>query len=101
MAIGQLSGVSVDLATALAEQLGVGVELVVVAAAAKSVEVVRGGQADIGFFAIDPLRGEGICFSAPYVLIEGAYLVRADSRLADNAQVDRAGTRVMVGRGSA
>ena len=100
-ATGQVLGVSVDLATALAEQLGVGVDLVVVDAAAKSVEVVRGGQADIGFFAIDPLRGEGIRFSAPYVLIEGAYLVRNDSRLADNAQVDRAGTRVMVGRGSA
>jgi polar amino acid transport system substrate-binding protein len=100
-ATGQAMGVSVDLATGLAERLGVPVELVVVDAAAKSVEVVRGGQADIGFFAIDPLRGEGIRFSAPYVLIEGAYLVRNASPLTDNAQVDRAGTKVMVGRGSA
>jgi polar amino acid transport system substrate-binding protein len=35
------------------------------------------------------------------LLIEGAYLVRQASPLSDNAQVDRAGTRVMVGRGSA
>jgi polar amino acid transport system substrate-binding protein len=62
---------------------------------------VKGGDADIGFFAIDPLRSDGIRFSAAYVLIEGAYLVRQDSALTDNAQVDRAGTRVMVGRGSA
>ena len=58
-------------------------------------------QADIGFFAIDPLRSDGIRFTAPYVLIEGAYLVRNDSPLTDNDEVDRAGTRVMVGKGSA
>jgi polar amino acid transport system substrate-binding protein len=98
---GQVSGVSVDLARALAEQLGVGIDLVVVDAAAKSVETVKGGQADIGFFAVDPLRSEGIRFSAPYVMIEGAYLVREGSSLKDNAEVDRPGTRVMVGRGSA
>lgn len=98
---GEVSGVSVDLARSLAEQLGVEAELVVTDAAAKSVVTVRGGQADIGFFAVDPLRSEGIAFSAPYVLIEGAYLVRNGSPLTDNGQVDRAGTRVMVGRGSA
>ena len=100
-ASGQVLGVSVDLARALAEHLGVGLELVVVDAAAKSVDTVKNGQADIGFFAIDPRRSEGIRFSAPYVLIEGAYLVRQTSALTDNSQVDRPGTRVMVGRGSA
>ena len=100
-ATGRAQGVSVDLATALAEQLGVGVELMVFDSAAKSVEAVTGGKADIGFFAIDPLRGQGIRFSAAYVLIEGTYLVRRDSALTDNAQVDRPGTRVMVGKGSA
>lgn len=98
---GQVAGVSVDLARALAEQLGVAVELVVFDAAAKSVEAVKSGQADIGFFAIDPLRSDGIAFSAAYVLIEGAYLVRQGSALTDNAQVDLPGTRVMVGKGSA
>ena len=97
----QARGVSVDLATALAAELGVPLELVVVEAAAKSVETVKTGQADIGFFAIDPLRSDGIRFSAPYVLIEGAYLVRQASPLTDNVQVDRTGTRLMVGRGSA
>jgi polar amino acid transport system substrate-binding protein len=100
-ALGQAVGVSVDLAQSLATQLGVPLELLVFDAAAKSVEMVTSGQADIGFFAVDPLRGAGVRFSAPYVLIEGAYLVRADSALTDNAQVDRPGTRVMVGKGSA
>ena len=47
------------------------------------------------------MRGAGIAFTAPYVLIEGAYLVREDSPITDNAEVDRAGNRVVVGKGSA
>jgi len=100
-ATGEVFGVSVDLARALAQELGVFAELVVFDAAAKSVEAVKTGQADIGFFAVDPLRSDGVRFSAPYVQIEGAYLVRNASALTDNGQVDRAGTRVMVGKGSA
>ena len=94
-------GVSIDLAQALAQRLDVAVELVVFDAAGKSVEAVRAEQADIGFFAIDPLRGEGIAFTAPYVLIEGSYLVPEASPLRCNEAVDRPGTRVTVGKGSA
>ena len=100
-ATGEVSGVSVDLARELAGQLGVGIELVVFESAAKSVDAVKSGAADFGFFAVDPLRSDGIRFSAPYLLIEGAYLVRNDSPITANEQVDRPGTRVMVGRGSA
>jgi polar amino acid transport system substrate-binding protein len=95
------AGVSVDLARALADQLGMPLELIVFDAAAKSVDAVKNGAADIGFFAIDPVRGEGIRFSAAYLLIEGAYLVRNDSPLNENGDVDRPETRVMVGQGSA
>jgi polar amino acid transport system substrate-binding protein len=99
---GAVTGVSVDLAQALAGQLGLAAELLVVDAAAQAVALVRSGQADIGFFAIDPQRaGGGIRFTAPYVQIEGAYLVRQGSPLTDNAQVDSPGNRIMVGQGSA
>ena len=94
-------GVSIDLAEAFAARLGVELELVVFERAAASVDAVRAEQADIGFFAIDPARSEGLRFTAPYVLIEGSYLVRDTSPLADNAEVDRAGTRIAVGAGSA
>lgn len=100
-ATGRPVGVSVDLAMGLAQRLGVEIELVVFDAAGKSVEAVANGQADAGFFAIDPLRGESIAFTAPYVLIEGSYLVRNDSLLERNEEVDRPGTRVTVGKGSA
>jgi polar amino acid transport system substrate-binding protein len=100
-ATGAAGGVSVDLARAFAERLGVALELKVFKTAAASVDAVTSGQADIGFFAIDPARGAGIGFTAPYVLIEGAYLVREGSPLSSNAEVDRPGTRVVVGQGSA
>nr|WP_311527075.1 ABC transporter substrate-binding protein [uncultured Ralstonia sp.] len=98
---GQAAGVSIDLARALAERLGVALKLVVVDAAGKSVDVVSQEQADIGFFAIDPRRAASISFTEPYVLIEGYYLVRNDSPIRTNADVDRAGNRVVVGKGSA
>lgn len=100
-ATGEPVGVSVELAREFARRLGVEIELVVLDTAGKSVETVRSEQADIGFFAIDPLRGEGILFTAPYVLIEGSYLVRADSPLWHNDEVDNSAHRVTVGAGSA
>lgn len=98
---GRPVGVSVDLAQALASRLGVELELVVFDTAGKSVEAVTQEQADIGFFAIDPLRGAGISFTAPYVLIEGCYAVPKDSAIQSNNEVDRPGHRVCVGKGSA
>lgn len=98
---GQPVGVSVDLASELARRLGVEAEFLLVEKAADSVAAVNEGRADIGFFAVDPARGAEIAFTAPYLLIEGAYLVRDESPLQANDEVDRAGLRVAVGKGSA
>lgn len=98
---GVAGGVSVDLARELARVLGADLELVTFDAAGKSVAALSADEADFGFFAIDPVRGAAIAFTAPYVLIEGFYLVRDDSALRTNAQVDAAGNRVVVGKGSA
>jgi polar amino acid transport system substrate-binding protein len=98
---GQAKGVSVDLARQFAQRLGVPLELAVFDTAGKSVDAVTGEQADIGFFAIDPKRGEGIHFTPPYVLIEGCYMVHEASPLRANEEVDRTGMRVVVGKGSA
>lgn len=98
---GGARGVSVDLAREFARVLGVELALVVVDAAGKSVDVVASEGADIGFFAIDPLRGASIAFTAAYVLIEGCYLVKEDSTIRANEEVDRAANRVVAGKGSA
>ncbi|MDM0045854.1 transporter substrate-binding domain-containing protein [Variovorax dokdonensis] len=98
---GAPAGVSVDLARALARLLGPEIEFKVFEKAAASVDAVRQEEADIGFFAIDPARSEGLSFSAPYVLIEGSYLVPSASSIQANDAVDREGLRVAVGEGSA
>ncbi|MEI7294553.1 ABC transporter substrate-binding protein [Paraburkholderia tropica] len=98
---GEPFGVSIDLARAFAKRLGTLLELVVFDAAGKSVEAVSDERADFGFFAVDPKRGETIAFTSPYVLIEGFYLVRDDSPIRSNAQVDDVRHRVAVGKGSA
>jgi polar amino acid transport system substrate-binding protein len=67
----------------------------------KSVEAIKSGACDVGFVAIDPARAVDLSYTAPYVLIEGAYLVPQASPIQDNADVDRHGVRVVVGGGSA
>ncbi|HDR9358598.1 TPA: ABC transporter substrate-binding protein [Burkholderia vietnamiensis] len=100
-ATGEPFGVSIDLSRAFAERLSAELELVVFDAAGKSVQALADERADFGFFAIDPLRGETVAFTEPYVLIEGYYLVRDDSPIRSNADVDQPHNRVTVGKGSA
>jgi polar amino acid transport system substrate-binding protein len=98
---GQPHGVSVDLAREAARRLGVPVELVTFTSAGNTVEAIKARQVDLAFVAIDPVRAADMEYTAPYVIIEGAYAVRTASPLQRNEDVDRAGTRVAVGRGSA
>lgn len=98
---GEASGVSVDLARELAKRLGLPLQLVTYNAAGKVVEGVLAQQWDIGFVAIDPDRGRDMDYSAPYVIIEGAYMVPQASPIRVNADVDKTGNRVVVGKGSA
>ena len=100
-AAGEARGVSVDLAREAARRLDLAVELVLFNSAGNVVEAVKARQVDLAFVAIDPVRAQDMEYTAPYVIIEGAYLVRSNSPLRRNEEVDRAGTRVAVGRGSA
>ena len=100
-ATGAPRGVSVDLARELGKRLGVPVQLVLYTAAGKVVEGLKAGEWDIGFVAIDPVRAADMDYTAPYVIIEGAYLVAQNSLIRQNSEVDRAGIRVVVGAGSA
>lgn len=95
------SGVTVDLARELATRLGVEVELVCFDAARKSFEAMVTGRADICLLAVDPAREAEVAFTAPYVVIEGVYVVPRDSGLTTNDDVDREGIRIGVKRGSA
>lgn len=98
---GEPRGVSVDLSRELAKRLGVPLEIVTYPAAGRVVEGLNAKAWDVAYLAIDPARAVDIDYTAPYVVIEGAYLVRADSPIRSNAEVDREGIRVAVGKGSA
>ena len=98
---GQPKGVSMDLAKELARRLGVEAKLVTVASAGASVDALANGKVDVGFFAIDPTRAATTAYTGPYVRIEGSYLVRNESRIHANEEVDRQGIRVAVGNRSA
>ena len=98
---GEARGVSVDLSRELAQRLGVPLEIVPYAAAGQVVEGLKSGAWDVAYLAIDPARAVDISYSAPYVIIEGAYLVPAASPIHANADVDRDGVRIAVGKGSA
>jgi polar amino acid transport system substrate-binding protein len=98
---GPPTGVSVDLAREMAVRLRLPLELVVFDAAGKVTASATTDAWDIAFLAIDPARAQIIHFSPPYVVIEGGYLVRDGSVYRDVADVDQAGTRIAVAKGSA
>lgn len=94
-------GVSPDIARELARRLGVPLDFIAYDAAGKvSADAPRGAW-DIAFLARDPERAKEIQFTAPYVVIEGAYLVAEAAPLKTNDDVDREGVRIAVSRGSA
>jgi polar amino acid transport system substrate-binding protein len=100
-ASGEPRGVSVALSRELARRLAVPLELVTYDAAGKVVDNATTGAWDIAFVAIDPKRAADMEYTAPYVLIEGAYVVPENSPIRTNADVDRGGVRVVAAKGSA
>jgi len=100
-ATGQPKGITPDLARELGRRLAVPVELVPFDAAGKVFEAVKTGALDVMFLAIEPVRANEIAFTAPYVLIEGVYMVPKDSKIASVADVDHDGIRIGVSRNSA
>jgi polar amino acid transport system substrate-binding protein len=98
---GQLSGVAVDLARELGRRTDLPVELVGFESAGKMVEGLQAAAWDVAFLAVDPGREDEISFTAPYIEIEGTYLVPPGSALGAIADVDHEDVRVGVSSKSA
>ena len=97
----QLQGVTIDIAREIGKRAGLPVELISFKTAGNTVDAIKTGNIDLVFVAIDPIRGADISYTPPYIQIEGAYMVKADSPLKTNEQVDAAGNEIVVGKGSA
>jgi polar amino acid transport system substrate-binding protein len=95
-ATGTLTGVSVDLATELANRLGCQVSFVTYTAAGQVFDALDKNEWDIAFLAVDPQRATKLTFSPPYVMIEGTYVVVATSPFHTVEDLDKEGNRISV-----
>ncbi len=94
-------GVTVAIARALAQWLEVPLHLECVDAARKAYAAMVEERVDLCFLANEPAREAGVAFTAPYVVIEGAYVAAPDAPFETSDQVDRDGVRIGVRSGSA
>jgi polar amino acid transport system substrate-binding protein len=98
---GQLGGVSVELARALAAKLGVPVRLMPYENPARYNESLGKDEWDVGLAARDPSRGEHLVFSDVFMEVDNGYIARPGLSLKTADEVDHAGIKVAVAQGSA
>jgi polar amino acid transport system substrate-binding protein len=90
---GQPRGVTVDLGKALAERLGVPLQLVVHNSSGEIIESAHRNTWDVT--PVDDERKRQVDFGPNYFLGESTYLVPAGSAITALAEVDRSGVRVV------
>jgi polar amino acid transport system substrate-binding protein len=94
-------GPSPSVAAAIADTLGVSLELVPFDTPSAVVAAAGTGAWDIGNIGAEPQRAEVMDFTAAYAEIEATYLVPAGSSIQSVDEVDRPGNRISVSKGSA
>lgn len=92
-------GISPEVGGEIARRLGLPLEFVCRARPAMLVDDVDAW--DIALVAVDAARTEHITFTAPYADIEATYLVASGSSYTTVNDLDRAGARIAVAKGSA
>jgi polar amino acid transport system substrate-binding protein len=93
---GDPSGVSPDMAAAVAARLGVPVKYVPYARPGELADDAPKGAWDIGNIGAEPQRAAVINFTAAYCEIEATYLVPAGSPIRAVGEVDQPGKRLAV-----
>ena len=97
---GEVRGVTVVLANALAQRLGVALQLVPFESSVALTNAAAAGAWDVAFVPADVERAKVLDFTPPYYLYESAFLVRPGSRMRTVAQLDRPGVRIATLAGS-
>ena len=100
-ASGKPKGVPVDLGSAMAQTLGVPVELVEYASSGEIVASRDKAAWDVTFVPVDDDRKRMIDFGAPYHLLQSTYLVARGSAIKTLAEANRAGVRIAIVDGTA
>jgi len=98
-ATGELRGVAVDLARALAARIGVELLPVAYPRPGAVMEGLRSDAWDVAFLGSDPARAAAADFSPAYMEVDLTYLVPASSSIHSLADADKAGVRIAVPRG--
>jgi polar amino acid transport system substrate-binding protein len=93
---GDPSGVSADVAAAIAARLGVPVKYIPYARPGELADDAEKGLWDIGNIGAEPQRAAVINFTAAYCEIEATYLVLAGSAIQRVDEVDQPGKRCAV-----
>ena len=98
---GELHGVAVELAGALAERLGITAVPVEYLAPPQVIAGMKAGACDVAFLGIDPSRAIDVDFSTPLMRADFTYLVPAGSTVSVIEDADRPGVRIAVVRNHA
>jgi polar amino acid transport system substrate-binding protein len=93
---GELRGVSVDVARALATRLGIQLVTVEYPSPPAVLDGLKIGAWDVGLLAIDPSRATLVDFSPPYLQIDATYLVPDSSSIRSVTDADQPGIRIAV-----
>jgi polar amino acid transport system substrate-binding protein len=90
--------VIVQVAQALADRLGVGLELVGHPSPPALVDCLKAQACDAGFLGYVPNRTAEVGFTAPYILVPFTYMVAPGSAIRSIADADTAGVRIAAVR---
>ena len=93
-ATGQPAGVVVDLAEELARRAGMAVQITPIETAARVLDAVRQGEADIGFVAPNPDRQGVVLYSQTYMLVQQSAVVRDGSAIVSVRDLDAPGRTI-------
>jgi polar amino acid transport system substrate-binding protein len=99
-AAGKPHGLAYDLGGELAKRLGVGIDYVRFQRVADIVTAIHDGQVDFTVTNATPARANEVSFSQPVLAIELGFLVPANSPIGKVENIDKAGVKIGVTKGS-
>ncbi len=99
--IGDPIGISPDIAKLIAKNIGVECKFILFERPGQLADAVNDDIWDIGNIAFEPERGNSINFTNPYVLIDANFLVKNETKIMTNEDIDKEENIIVVADRSA